>query len=321
VGTIQNQLTEGVPMSVQIQEATDFALPPAVIEGEAHLFQENFDRFTFQFAHHLAGHPLFELPRLLELSRTLPDADVYYDAGQIRVDQRWDQVPRTQLTVDQLIERIENAGAWILLKRTNQDPRYAAVLNQTLAEAAALVGPRFPKNIRMRTNVILVTSPNRVTSYHIDPDCNFLCQIQGEKVLYVFDRYDRDVIPEEELERFWAVDKNAAVYKEQYQNRATTYQLKPGMAVHIPVNAPHWAQNANNVSVSLAMSFQFLESELANVYRCNHYLRKLGVRPLPPGRSKARDALKSWTLSGAIAFRSALGQIAGRKRYVTTREG
>ena len=187
-------------MSLQIEETTDIALPTRVIDGDADLFQENFNRFTFPFAHHLAGHPLFELPRLLELSKHLPDADVYYDAGDVRVDQRWDEVPRSKLSVDQLITRIENAGAWILLKRTNQDPRYAAVLEQTLAEAAALVGPRFPRKIRMRTNVILITSPNRVTSYHIDPDCNFLCQIQGRKVLHVFDRYDRDVLPEEEIE-------------------------------------------------------------------------------------------------------------------------
>jgi hypothetical protein len=291
-------------MSLQLEEATDIALPTPVLNGDADLFQQNFDRFTFPFAHHLAGHPLFELPRLLELSKRLLATDVYYDAGDVRVDQRWDEVPPSKLPVAQMIERIENAGAWILLKRTNQDPRYAAVLDQTLAEAAALVGPRFPRQMRMRTNVILVTSPNRVTSYHIDPDCNFLCQIQGRKILHVFDRYDRDVLPEEEIERFWAADKNAARYKAQYQDRARSYPLEPGAGVHIPVNAPHWAQNANNVSVTLALSFQFLESELANVYRCNYYLRKLGLCPLPPGRSRIRDAFKSWAMTRVIAARN-----------------
>jgi len=299
-------------MSVQTQELV-ITPPSRVLDGEAGLFRENFNRASFEFAHHLAGHPLFELPQLLELSKTLPDCDVYYDAGDIRVDQRWDQVPRTQLSVDQLIERIENAGAWILLKRTNQDPQYAAVLDQLLSEAAALVGARFPKRIRMRTAVILITSPNRVTSYHIDPDCNFLCQIRGEKLLHVFDRYDREVLPEEEIERFWAVDKNAAVYKERYQGRARSYHLKPGVGVHIPVNAPHWVQNTNNVSVTLAPSFQFLESELGNIYRCNYFLRKVGVRPLPPGRSKVRDVLKAWAMGGAIGVRNAFRRVLRRR--------
>ena len=154
--------------------------------------------------------------------------------------------------------------------------------------------------------MILITSPKRVSSYHIDPDCNFLCQIRGEKVIHVFDRYNREVLPEEELERFWTVDKNAAIYKEKYQNRASSYPLKPGVGVHMPVNAPHWVQNADNISVTLAMIFQFPESVLGNIYRTNYYLRKLGLRPSPPGRSKVRDTLKSWTMGSMIAVRNAV---------------
>jgi hypothetical protein len=302
-------------MNMQIEELTGLAPPPAILDvGEAHHFHENYNRASFQFAHHLAGHPLFELPRLLELSKTLPDADVYYDAGNIRVDQRWDQVPRTELSVDQLIERIENAGAWILLKKTNRDPRYAAVLDQTLTEVGAMVGPAFPKKMRMRSAVVLVTSPNRVTSYHMDPDCNFLCQIQGEKVLYVYDRYDRENLPEEEIEQFWAADKNAAVYKKQFQDRAKSYLMKPGVGVHMPVNAPHWVQNADNISVTVAMIFQYPETALGNVYRWNYFLRKAGLRPQPPGRSKIRDGLKAWTMAGALGVRNALKSVLDRRK-------
>ena len=51
-----------------------------------------------------------------------------------------------------------------------------------------MVGPEFPQKMKMRSGVVLITSPNRVSSYHIDPDCNYLCQIQGEKVIHVFDQ-------------------------------------------------------------------------------------------------------------------------------------
>jgi hypothetical protein len=285
-----------------------------VIDDDSQLFQARFNRATFQFAHHLAGHPLFELPRLLELAKNLPDEDVYYDAGNIRVDQRWDQTPRTELSVDQLIDRIENAGAWILLKRSNRFPEYGAILDQGLAEVQALVGDHFPKKMRMRSAVVLITSPNRTTAYHIDPDCNFLCQIRGSKTLHVFDRFDREVLPEEELERFWAVDKNAAVYKPHLQARATSYEFKPGMGVHMPVNAPHWAQNHDNISVTLAMIFQFPESALGNIYRCNYFLRKAGIRPSPPGRWKIGDTLKRWTMGGALGVRNAVGAALRRKR-------
>jgi hypothetical protein len=299
---------------MQILEAPQRSSSSArLIEGDTRLFREHFNRATFPFAHHLADHPLFELPRLLELAKKLPDEDVYYDAGNIRVEQRWDQIPRSQLSVDQLIDRIENSGAWILLKRSNRFPEYRALLDQGLAEVCTLVGDRFPNKMRMRSAVVLITSPNRVTTYHIDPDCNFLCQIRGTKVLHVFDRYDREVLPEEEIERFWAVDKNAAIYKPQYQHRATSYDFKPGVGVHIPVNAPHWVQNGNNISITLAMIFQFPESALGNLYRCNYFLRKAGIRPLAPGRSKLRDILKTWAMSGALVARNGIRLILRRR--------
>ena len=86
------------------------APPRAIFGADPIEFHEKFNRACFQFTHNLAGHPLFELPALLELSKTLPESDIYYDSGDIKVGQRWDQVPRTQLSVDQLIDRIENAG-------------------------------------------------------------------------------------------------------------------------------------------------------------------------------------------------------------------
>jgi hypothetical protein len=302
---LMNAVAQELPRSVETQP---------VIEGEQSVFQEKFNRMSFQFSHYLADHPLFDLPRLIEVAKGMTRPDVYFDAGEVRVNQRWNEVPATELTPDQLIERIENAGAWILLKRANRDPRYAAILNQGLSDAAKLVGAAYPTRTFRHSAVILVTSPNRVTSYHIDPDCNFLCQIRGEKVIHIFDRYDREILPEQELERFWAVDNNAAIYKEQFQNRARSYELKPGVGVHIPVNAPHWVKNANNISVTLAMIFQFPESVLANKYRWNYYLRKFGLTPTPPGHSRIRDALKTWTMSSAIGIRDVVRRLRGRKQ-------
>ena len=286
----------------------------AALAGDTSQFRENFNRASFQFSHHLANHPLFELPRLLDLARILPDPDVYYDAGDIRVDQRWDQTPRSQLSVEQLIERIENTGAWILLRGTHKDPRYAAILNQCLNEVQEVVGATFPTMIKCVRGLVFITSPNRVTTYHIDRECNYLLQIHGDKVMYLFDRYDRDVLPETEIERFWAVDNNAAVYKPQYQDRGRAYQMGPGTGVHIPVNAPHWLKNSDNISVTFAVTFQFVDSRLANVYRANHYLRKVGIEPSPPGLSRTRDTIKAWSMGAAIRVRNMLRRGTQKER-------
>jgi hypothetical protein len=309
-------------MGVHVIERDDAVAPgvPKALEADALLFQQCFNRAAFEFAHHLAGHPLFELPRLLELAKSLPDADVYYDAGDIRVDQRWDQIPRTQLSVEELIERIKHAGAWILLRGTHKDPRYAALLRQCVEEVQDVVGAAFPKRFKCLRGLVFITSPNRVTTYHIDRECNYLLQIHGEKVIYVFDRFDREVLPEVEIERFWSVDNNAAVYKPHYQGRGREFQMRPGVGVHLPVNAPHWLKNGDNISVTLAVTFQFPDSYLANVYRTNYFLRKAGINPLPPGRSKLRDGLKGWAMGGAIATRNAVKGVL-KRNSVSREEG
>jgi hypothetical protein len=137
----------------------------------------------------------------------------------------------------------------------------------------------------------------------MDRECNFLLQVSGTKTVHVFDRDDREVLPDEEIERFWAVDNNAPVFRPEYQDRAISYKMTPGTGVHIPVNFPHWVQNNDNISVSLSVNFQFLDSMRANIYRSNYYLRKLGVRPSPPGLHSTRDATKSFAMSCALAAR------------------
>jgi hypothetical protein len=147
---------------------------------------------------------------------------------------------------------------------------------------------------------LFITSPKRITTYHIDRECSLLLQIQGDKQISIFDRNDREVLSEEEIERFWAVDHNAPRYKPELQHHATVYELRPGNGVHIPVNAPHWVQNGNSISISLNVNFQYRDTVRANLYRLNFVLRKMGVRPSPPGISPIKDRVKSVALLPAV---------------------
>ncbi len=289
------------------------AIDPAsrYFHGDEGRFRDMFNRTAFSFSHSLSRSHLFELPRLIQLVRSLPREELHYDAGDIRINQRWDQAPPCELSAVELIDRIENAGAWIIIRRAQKDPEYREILDRCLAEAEDLVGIDLGNQTKVRDAIVFITSPGRISSYHIDRECNFLLQVQGEKVIYIFDKNDREVLPEQEIERFWTVDNNAAVYKEQFQNRAQAFHLKPDVGVHIPVNAPHWVQNANNVSVTVAMTFQFHDRDLANVYRANYLIRKIGLVPLPPGRSRARDRMKSSAIDGAIKMRRAWRRLRG----------
>ncbi len=281
--------------------ATPSEAAGCIFNCDVSALREEFNRRSFEFSHHLSGHRLFEIPRLIELSKKLArKRSIYYDAGDIRVNQRWDQSPAGTLSVDETIRRIENAGAWIILKRAEQEPEYGVLLSECLAEIQALLGRDLKSEMQVQEAIIFITSPHRVTTYHIDRECNFILQIHGDKDISVFDKTDREVLPEEELERFWTVDNNAAIYKQQYQSRAKVYRMTPGKVIHIPVNAPHWVKNGTNISVTLSVNFQFHETFPGNVYRANFLLRKIGLTPTPPGVSPVRDALKGLAMNATF---------------------
>jgi hypothetical protein len=292
---------------MQTESATLSQKAARIFECDEVEFREQFDRRSFEFLHHLSGHPLFEIPRLIELSKKLSETGgVYYDAGEIQVGQRWENCPSLALSVDETIRRIRDAGAWIILRRAEEDPEYRVILDDCMAEIRNLLGWDLKKEMMVQNAIIFITSPNRIATYHIDRECNWILQIHGEKDISVFDKNDRDVLPEEEIERFWTVDNNAATYKEQYQSRAKVYRLAPGRAVHVPVNAPHWVKNDNNISVTLSVNFQFQDSFRADIYRANYWLRRAGFSPTPPGKSQLRDTLKRAAYGRARSVRRAL---------------
>ena len=279
------------------------------IQADAGEFQSKFNRASFQIMHLLSSHPLFQLTELMGLAKRTAETrprHFYYDAGQVRVNQRWDEIPKSGFSVDEVLRRIEECGAWIVLKRAQEDPAYRVLLDHGLAELAELTGQDLEPLIKQKDIIIFITSPKRITTYHIDRECNWILQIHGTKTLHVFDQKDREVLPEVEIERFWAVDNNAPVYKPKLQHRAISYKLAPGVGVHVPVNAPHWVENDDNVSVTLSVNFQFKDSLRANVYRANYFLRRLGFKPSPPGASTIRDTTKNAIMAGGVRLRRLL---------------
>jgi Cupin-like domain len=256
-----------------------------------------FDRAPFVIGHSLHLNPLFRLPALIDLSQRLK-RNVYFDTGDVGIDDRWDATRRDQ-TAEEALADLQNGKTWLVVKNAHQAPEYARVLDRCLAEAEKLVGFPFRNDIRNEEMIVFVTSPRRIATYHIDRECSFLLQIEGEKTIHIFDRNDRDLLPEEEIETFWTVDNNAPRYRAEFQDRAQSYVLKPGEAVHIPVNFPHWVENHDNVSVSVNINVQFRDSVRADVYRANYFLRRMGLKPAPPARSEIADRTKARLYSAA----------------------
>src|SRR5258706_12172844 len=102
-------------------------------------FRTDFNRKPFLFRHHLSDHPLFKLPRLAELARTLPPSIVEYNAGKIPVslpDQ--EKTPYTGLSAEETVRRIEECSSWMVPKRAEADPESLEVLNRCLDEIQPL---------------------------------------------------------------------------------------------------------------------------------------------------------------------------------------
>jgi hypothetical protein len=280
---------------------------PATVFCDPQVFAENFNRRPFEVEHSLSSDPRFKLPRLLELAQDVaarkdphrPSGDMACLLGKQDPSKPVLEGAKITLNVADAIHQIETSDAWILLKHVERDPDYREVLESSICDLLRLSGREMRKQIKWFEAILFISSPGRATPYHLDRECSWLLQIAGEKEIHLFDRYDREINPEEELERFWAAHNGAGTYKPQLEPRAMVYQLRPGNGVHIPVNSPHWLRNRKRVSISLNVNFVFHDSMLANIYRANYYLRKRGLKPTPPGVNRIGDKIKSTVISSA----------------------
>ncbi len=269
--------------------------PRALLKIDQARFDEDFNRRHFMVAHELAEHRLFQIPRLLELAKEMSEKwpnDIYFDLGVTDIGARWSPDPET-VSVEDTIKRIETSKAWIDLKSAERSLEYGKVLNACMRDLLQVSGRELEKTMRRKQMAIFITSPNRIATYHMDSEVNFLLQLKGRKQISIFRADDPEVVPETEKEKFWTVDSNAAVYKPALQDRAEIVDLVPGVGVHIPVNAPHWVKNGDNVSVSVALLYHSYPGAYANRYAANHLLRRrLGMTPTPPFRNRFLDTIK-----------------------------
>ena len=285
----------------------------SVVDLDPQVCAAYFNRKPFRIEHSLCGHPLFALDRLLQLARTLPERFVEYNAGALPVGVRPEETPRTGLSAEETVRRIQECGSWMVLKRVEQDPEYGALLDRCLDEIAARARGTVPR-MQRREGFIFLSSPNAVTPFHIDPEHNFLLQIRGSKTVSMWDPADRFVLPDEELERFYAnfVHRNLP-WRDVFQTTAFVLPLAPGEGLHFPVTVPHWVKNGPEVSVSFSITFRTAESERRELlYKANARLRKLGLTPTPEGQSILLDRTKQIAFATAARLKRLLLPVAGR---------
>src|SRR5205085_8567277 len=199
------------------------------------------------------------------------------------------RTPRNGLSVEETIRRIETCRSWMVLKHVEQDPEYKALLDACLAEIGRHSEP-LDRGMCEREGHVFVSSPRSVTPFHLDHEYNFLLQVRGTKTIHQFDRTDRQVLKEEDLERFHDGAHRNLPWRDEMEARGSAHLLGPGDGLHFPVHAPHWVENGDAVSVSFSITWKTpAVLRTGALYRINARLRRRGFHPSAPGAHPARD--------------------------------
>src|ERR1700730_4027771 len=121
-------------------------------------FNANFNRRPFFIEHDLVDHPLFALPRLIELSRILPKEHVIYHSGEIRPNTQLYGGAQTGLSSEETIRQIEECRSWMVLRYVEKDPEYRDLIDRVLDEVQVHTDPVDPGMLK-RQAFIFITSP------------------------------------------------------------------------------------------------------------------------------------------------------------------
>jgi hypothetical protein len=281
-----------------------------ILQASNKEFKSNFNQHPFKFNHTLHRSGLFEVPRIAELAKRMIEKNGNFSAlnfkngsidtkfGDGSIDTRLSAMSQSERLAD-TFSRLGENGNWIKLVRVQDyDAEYAQVLDIVTSELESLSDFPLRKDMSWVTMTLLLSSPNISTPFHIDHETNFLFQVQGSKDVCLFPATDRELVPDQEIERYYSGNFDAARYRREMQDRGTVYRLAPGDVVHHPPLAPHWVKNGDNISVSISINYCMKSLEKrARVYQANYFLRKMGLKPLPPGLSPLRDSLKTKVLA------------------------
>jgi len=243
--------------------------------------------------HLFHGHPLFALDALADLAAGLPASHVEHSLGNLAIDQNPAGITQAAMPVREIVRTIADNGCWVVLKKVDEDPDYAALIDACLEEIDPVVRPRTGANMR-REAFIFLSSPNSVTPYHMDPEHNILFQVAGIKTMRIFVAEPFAIVSQEQEEAFHRGGGHRNMrFDPSFDAYGIDFVLAAGDAVYVPVKTPHWVRNGPEPSISFSVTWRSRSSDNdARLHRVNHRLRKLGMKPARPGDAPMADAAK-----------------------------
>lgn len=259
--------------------------------------------------HGLAGHPLLSLEALLQLAgRMRPDTLEHNAAVGLKLGISNAETPQNGLSVAETIERIEECGSWVLLKYIEQDPAYAQLMRDVLAEIEPIARERTGPMMRLE-GFVFVSSPDAVTPLHFDPEYNILFQSRGAKTMTVFPQADPEIVSQEFFEAYFAGGPRNLPWQDDWAPRGTPIDIAPGEAIFVPILAPHWVKVHGEVSISLSLTWRSEWSfRHADACRFNRRVRRWGMQPPKPVLWPRDNRLRSYSQRALTRLDRVLGR-------------
>jgi hypothetical protein len=253
--------------------------------------------------HTLVDHPLLRLEAIAELADSLPPHAIERHRADLPMVLPGG-APDVGGRPSETVLGIEDNGCWMVLWYVEQAAQYKALLDACLDGVVPYAERE--GGMQRQEAFIFLSAPNAMTPVHFDPEHNFLLQIKGAK--------DMNVCPfpdarkgQAELDRYYDGGHRNL---EAVPSEGTTFRLQPGHGVYVPTFVPHWVQNGAEASISLSITFRTGASERTErVNALNARLRRIGLRPKPPGRSRGSDRAKEAAYVATFVLRSRLGRL------------
>jgi hypothetical protein len=248
------------------------------------------------FTHSLVDHPLLQMDEIRKLVKRTPKHQIAFSAGEKpeSADIGTSHIHhKSEHSIEYAIDNMENVDAYLFIDSPEKDPQF----NQLFQEIKFDLDQFCQKNgyrLWEARLFLFVSSPGAVTPYHLDHQHTLLAQIKGTKTLNLWPALNYDLTPPSELEVFCSRITRKFKMREELEHLRKPYEMVPGQGVHLPFLAPHSVKNNDEVSISLSMIFNTLESQkIWSSFRINHLLRnRLHLSPTLPGKSAWRDKLK-----------------------------
>lgn len=269
-------------------------------------FRNKFEREAFLLKYQIRTPELFSTTALVDAARRLPESMLDLKAGDVPKSLPHGRRPDRTLGIEEAITA-DKQDVWAGLKQICRLPEYRALVDSLLDSVDQMTEESFP-GMFARQGFIFVSSPHSVVPYHMDPEHNFLLQIQGTKTVTVFDPNDPRIVCEEDVERNYTQGHRRLSLSSEVEQFATHVELTPGNALHIPISMPHYVTTGAETSVSMSITFNTPRAERrARVYKVNNLIRRVGLTPKPFGRAKYLDSFKA-AMGGVYLNARAIGR-------------